>query len=158
MVGTNVVSVEKVLLLLMIETNMLGLSTEGYVTPVQGVINYSSRNVILIGTSREPTWERNRTPALFVVKTLQRKLTSPYTTGLSIRVRNRTSAQIVDRSLHRGVILIDISREPTMPRNHFPARIVVKTFQRKQNSFYTYGVCTRERNPTPALCVVKVLV
>ena len=113
MVGTNVGSVEKVLLLLMIETNMLGLSTEGYVTPVQGVINYSSRNVILIGTSREPTWERNRTPALFVAKTLQRKLASSYTTGVSTRGRNRTPAQIVVNIFQRGVILIDISRVDT---------------------------------------------
>ena len=126
--------------------------------PVKSVTECLIRRVTLINTSRVCTWERNRTPVLFVEKTLQRKLTSSYTTGLSIRVRNRTSAQIVDRSLHRGVILIDISREPTMPRNHIPVRIVVKTFQRKQNSFYTYGVYTRERNPTLALCVVKGLV
>ena len=109
MTGTSVGSAEKVLLLVMSETIMLGGSTEGYVTPVQGVINYSSRNVILIGTSRVPTWERNRTPALFVAKTLQRKLTSSYTTGVSIRVRNRTPAQIVVRPFHREVILIAIS-------------------------------------------------
>ena len=58
-----------VLLVLMIVTSMLGLSTEGYVTPVRGVISYSSRKVILIGTSRASIWVRNHITVLIVVKT-----------------------------------------------------------------------------------------
>ena len=113
-----------VLLVLMIVTSMLGLSTEGYVTPVRGVINYSSRKVILIGTSRVPTWERNRTTAMIVVKTFHRKLDSSYTTGAYTRARNHTAVLIA-----------------------------VKTSHRKLISYYTYGVYTMERNPTSVLSV-----
>ena len=109
MVDTRVGSVKKVLLLLVTVTTMLGISMEGCVTPVQGVINYSPRNTILIDTSRVSTWERNRTPALTVIRSFHGKLTSTYTTAVFTRVRNRTPVQIVVRPFHRNVILIAIS-------------------------------------------------
>ena len=62
------------MLVLVIATYMLGVSMEGCVTPVQGVINYSPRNVILIVTSRVSTWERNHTTVLFVAKTFHGNL------------------------------------------------------------------------------------
>ena len=74
MVDTSVGSVKKVLLLLVVGSDILGLSTEGYVIPVQGVINYSLRNVILIDTSRASTRVRNRTPVLTVAKTFHGNL------------------------------------------------------------------------------------
>ena len=92
-------SVEKVLLLLVVGISILGLSTEGYVIPVQGVTNYSLRRVILSDTSRAYTRVRNRITVLTVVKTS-----------------------------HSYVILDTISRACIRARNHTPVLFVVKTF------------------------------
>ena len=83
---------------------MLGISMEGCVTPVQGVINYSPRNTILIDTSRVSIWERNRTPALTVIRSFHGKLTSTYTTAVFTRVRNHTNAVSVISSFHGNLI------------------------------------------------------
>ena len=104
MVDTSVGSVKKVLLLLVTVTTMLGISMEGCGTPVQGVINYSPRNTILIDTSRVSTWERNRTPALTVIRSFHGKLTSTYTTAVFTRVRNHTNAVSVISSFHGNLI------------------------------------------------------
>ena len=82
---------------------MLGVSTEVYVTPVQGVTNYSLRRVILIVTSRVSTWEKNRTTVLIVVKTFHRKVISCYTYGVYTRERNPTSVLCVTEVLVREV-------------------------------------------------------
>ena len=137
---------------------MLGVSTEVYVTPVQGVTNYSLRRVILIVTSRVSTWARNRTPALAVIRSFHGKLTSTYTAGQSIRVRKRSSAQIVVKAFHSYVILIDISRARIMMRNRTPVVFVVKILHRKQTSTYTSWAYTRERNPMSVLCAAEGLV
>ena len=84
----------------MIETSMLGLSTEGYVTPVRGVINYSSRKVILIGTSRASIWVRNRTPVLNVEKTSRIGVILDTISRACIRARNHTTVLIVVKTLH----------------------------------------------------------
>ena len=96
--------------MLVIGTIILGLSTEGYVIPVQGVINYSLRRVTLISTSRASTRVRNhaRAPVLNVVKTS-----------------------------HIGVVLIDISRVSIRVRNRTPVLYVEKTFHGRLLSSYT---------------------
>ena len=108
---------------------MLGVSTEVYVTPVQGVTNYSLRRVILIVTSRVSTWEKNRTTVRSVVKTS-----------------------------HIGVILIVTSGVYTRARNRTTVLIVANIFQRDGSLAYTFGLYTMERSSTGGLCVTKGLV
>ena len=58
----------------------------------------------------------------------------------------------------RKVILMNTSRVCTRVRNHTTALTVVKTFLRKFISYSTCGVCTKERSPISVLSVEKVLV
>ena len=79
-----------VLLVLVIVTFMLGGSL-----CAKSVIKCLIGRIILTDTSRVPTWERNRTPVLFVAKTFHRKLTSCYTYGVYTRERSPTSVLCV---------------------------------------------------------------
>ena len=76
---------------------------------VKSVPKCLSKKAIVIDTSRASTWERNRSPALTVIRTFHGKLTSTYTTAVFTRVINRTPVQLVVRPFHRNVILIAIS-------------------------------------------------
>ena len=79
MVDTSVGSVKKVLLLLVVGSDILGLSMKVSDILVKIVISYSLRRVILDTTSRASTRARNHTTVLIVVKTFHGRLLSSYT-------------------------------------------------------------------------------
>ena len=93
------------MLVSVIATYMLGVYMKVRVTPVKSVIGYSHTVVLLNGTSRVFTWARNRTPALFVAKTSQRKLTSSFTFELYTMARSPTSVLCAVEGLVREVPL-----------------------------------------------------
>ena len=66
-----------------------------------------------------------------------------------------TPVQGVIKCLIVRTVLIITSRVCTRARNHSTVLFVVKTFHSKQNSFDTTGVSTRVRNHTPVRVVVK---
>ena len=105
---------------------MLGVSTEVYVTPVQGVTNYSLRRVILIVTSRVSTWERNCTPALVVIRSFHGKFTSSFTFGLYTMARNTTAVLCVGEGLGGASILDAICDLYTTVRSLTPVLIAEK--------------------------------
>ena len=75
-----------------------------------------------------------------------------------IRERSLTSVLCVRKGLVSLGPFTDTFELCTGVRNHIPVRVVVKTFQRKVISCYTFGLYTMERSLTVVLCVTKVLV
>ena len=107
------VCVGNVLLLLVPGISILGLSMKVSAMLVKVVTKCLIRREILTITSGLSIRVRNRTTVLTVVKTLQRKLASSYTTGVSTRVRNRTTALTVVKTSQIGVILDDTATVST---------------------------------------------
>ena len=126
MVDTSVGSVKKVLLLLVVGSDILGLSMKVSDILVKIVISYSLRRGILDTTSRASTRARNRTTVLIVDKTLHRKLTSSFTFELYTTVRSPTSVLCAVEGLVREVPLPSTSGLYTQVRNLTSALIAVK--------------------------------
>ena len=152
----TVLCVVKVLLLLVLGISILGLSMKVSVILVKAVTECLIRRVILTGTSGVSIRERNRTPVLAVIRSFHGKLTSTYTAGQSIRERSLTSVLCVRKGLVSLGPFTDTFELCTGVRNHIPVRVVVKTFQRKVISCYTFGLYTMERSLTPVLIAEKL--
>ena len=149
-----------VLLVLVIATFMLGgsMAVSGICANVKSVISYSLRRVVLIITSRASTRARNRAraPVLNVVNIFQRDVFLIDISRACIRERSLTSVLCVRKGLVSLGPFTDTFELCTGVRNHIPVRVVVKTFQRKVISCYTFGLYTMERSLTPVLIAEKL--